>query len=247
MSKKKATPVKDTSQSARKIALLGTATSSVHDAPYGDESWEIWNISGNFLHGKRFTKWFEIHTHEVLVNANTVPEYFKFLGGLGDKLMAGHGSSQWPQAEIYPIDTIVREFGEYFTSSLAYMLAYAIYLHIKDVEVGGPGISHIGLWGCDMAVEGEYKHQRPCVEYYLGIARGMGIELHIAPESPLLRCSAKYGFDYQKLSAEMTSRLIEAKHNAEQKRLAALKAEKEYEYAAGVRDAVKTVNEYWNL
>lgn len=226
----------------RRIALVGTATTSVHDAPYNDPAWEIWNISGNFIHNKRFDLWFDVHTPEVIEAARTVPQYFEFLKNAGNKLMVIHPSERWPEARLYPLDKASEKFGEYFTSSLSYMLAYAFLLYLE-----GENIAQIGLWGCDLAVDGEYAHQRPCVEYYLGIFRGAGIPISIAPESPLLRCAAPYGTAYLKLSREMTQRLCDAKIEADQKRIASLEAEKQFQYAAGKRDAILQICQYWNL
>lgn len=232
----------------RKVALLGTATTSVHDAPYHDETWEIWSLSANFLHKNRFTRWFELHTYATLEANLTVPEYLTFLKACGNRLMVGHASEHWPQAQLYPIDAVTERFRfddtdcGYFTSSCSYMLALVLHEHLL-----GQTVSDLGLWGIDMAQDGEYKHQRPCVEHYLGIARGLGIRLHMAPESPLLRTPARYAFDYLKLSREMTQRFNDSRVEADRLRVASLEAEKKYYYAMGNRDAIKSINEYWNL
>lgn len=248
MARKKAALVQpETPQKPLKIAILGTASSSVMDAPYDDESWQIWNISANFNKGKRFDNWFELHSPEVLDAARTHPDYFDFLKKCGNKLIAGHKSDRWPEAHLYPLDRICGRFGDYFTSSLAYMIAMALDMHLTAIENGQIGVAEIGLWGVDMATSGEYASQRPCCEYYLGIARGMGIVLKIAPESPLLRTPAKYAFDYLKLSREMTQRELDARVESEQLRIRSLNVEKEYEFARGVHHALKQVNQYWNL
>ena len=40
-----------------------------------------------------------------------------------------------------------------------------------------------------MAIGTEYVHQRPCLEWYLGIARGLGIKVHLPTKwgSPVLQ------------------------------------------------------------
>lgn len=185
----------------RKIAIVGTAPSSCLDAPYDDESWEIWSLGCNVQMNKRFTRWFEMHTERVLREAKAWDDLLPYWQKMGDKLMVGHPSPAWPDAKKYPIDDITAKFGRYFTSSISYMLALAIH----------EGADVIGLWGIDMVGDEEYGNQRPCCEYFLGIARGMNIELVIADESPLLRHERLYGFERCELSAEINTMRIELK------------------------------------
>lgn len=193
----------------RKIAILGTATTSVNDAPYTDPTWKIWSMSNNFWLNKRFDLWFEFHEYETLKACGASPKYFEFLQKNSKALVTGHACDLWPDAIPFPLEAIVLRFGDYFTCSFAYMLAYALHLHEIDVAQGGGGIGTIGLWGVDMAVGEEYSHQKPCAEYWIGMARGMGIEVIIAPESPICRTNAMYAFDNPKLAREFTDRLAD--------------------------------------
>ncbi len=185
----------------RKVAIVGTAPSSVNDAPYDDNSWEIWSLGANANHIKRLNRWFELHTVDVLASANCIDaKREKFLNQIGADLYIGHKSDVFPNATIYPKDDIVGKFGNYFTSSIAWMLALAIY----------EGVDEIGIWGIDMIGDGEYSHQRSCCEYLLGIAQGNGIKVTIAPQSPLLRAERMYAFEYTALAAELQSKIKEA-------------------------------------
>jgi hypothetical protein len=48
-----------------KIAVLGSAPSSVLKAPFGDASWEIWACSpGAYPHLSRITQFWEVHRWE---------------------------------------------------------------------------------------------------------------------------------------------------------------------------------------
>lgn len=76
----------------------------------------------------------------------------------------------------YPIDSVIDEIGDYFSSSCAYMLGLAIH----------EGVDQIGLWGFEMADRTEYQFQRANCEYLIGFARGRGIDVYIAPGSALL-------------------------------------------------------------
>jgi hypothetical protein len=185
----------------KKIAIVGTAPSSCADAPYDDDSWEIWTLGANVENGKRITRLFELHTQHVLEEAGSWAGLFPYLEKHGENVILGHENSQLPNATPFPKDEIIARFGSYFTSSIAWMIGYAI-LQKPDC---------IGLWGIDMMGDEEYGQQRPCCEYLLGIARGMGIVLTMADESPVLRSERLYAFEHTALSAGLNTMRRELK------------------------------------
>jgi hypothetical protein len=90
-----------------------------------------------------------------------------------------------PNGKIFDTDTLFKKHGKYFTSSIAYMIAYAMEL----------GYKRIGLYGIDMAMDSEYQYQRPCVEYYVGLARGAGIVVDIPEQSHIMSYPWVYGIE----------------------------------------------------
>lgn len=196
---------------SKKIAIVGTAPSSVNLAPYGDESWEIWSLGSNIHNIPRFTRWFELHHQKVLEACQAWPQLFDKLKFAGDKLVIGHPNELLPEAKLLPVQELRNAFGNYFTSSIAWMLAMAIY-EKPDM---------IGLFGVDMIGDGEYSHQRACCEYFLGMARGMGIKVVIPDESPLLRADRMYGIEDCKLATELSKDLQELskRHSSAMERL----------------------------
>jgi hypothetical protein len=74
----------------------------------------------------------------------------------------------------------------YFTCSVAYMLAYAIWSRRYDV---------IELVGVDLYTKTEYQNQRPCVEFYTGWAGGSGIDVFVPRASALLSRPWLYGYE----------------------------------------------------
>ncbi len=132
-------------------------------------------------------RWFEIH-----------PEIEQLRGGWLSWAIENQKRCdlQAPHPELenssaYPIDRITSKFGRYFTSTASYMIASAI-------DEGAEGI---GLFGVNMSTDGEYQNQKPCCEYLIGIARGRGIKVHIAPGSPLLLSEkGLYGYEYNEPS-----------------------------------------------
>lgn len=88
------------------------------------------------------------------------------------------------KGHAYPLARVRALRGRnYFCSSVAYMIAHAILLQPDE----------IGVWGVDLAEDGEYAHQRPNAEWWLAFAEGRGIKITIPRESALLKAPYVYG------------------------------------------------------
>ena len=73
-------------------------------------------------------------------------------------------SATWPSARAFPRQALQDEFGRYFTSTPAWMLAHAI----------SRGAREIHIYGIHLATEQEYMEQRPNFEYLIGRVLGRG-------------------------------------------------------------------------
>lgn len=78
-----------------------------------------------------------------------------------------------------------RAMPDYFTSSIAFMLALAIW----------EGFEVIDIYGVDLTVGEEYDYQKPCAEFWIGLAMGKGIEVGIPKGSALLHTAWRYGWE----------------------------------------------------
>jgi len=179
-----------------KIAIVGSAPSSVRLAPYGDPSWAIWGCSpgayGEVPYG-RSDVWFEIHRWEPSTPGDPrdahnkpwfSPEYVRFLEQHQGTVYMAEQIPSVKNSVVYPFHDMNAEFGPYFwTSSMAYMLALAIKLKPRA----------IGLWGVDMAAHSEYAFQRPGCQNFIGIAAAMGIKIVLPLESDLMQPPTPYG------------------------------------------------------
>lgn len=185
-----------------KIAVLGSAPSSITLAPYGDPSWEIWGCSPGLYkyvsrNGLRISRWMEIH-HFIPPANEFSPEYIAWMGSLAPApVYMIEAQPCIPNSVAYPLDQMLTRFGPYFfTSSVAYMLALAL-AEIETARAGraGPEQDVIGLWGIDMAATEEYGLQRPACHHYIDMAeRQMGIKVTVPPQSDLLWPPPLYGF-----------------------------------------------------
>lgn len=156
-----------------KIAIVGTSESA-KEAPFKDDSWQIWTLGRNHIWIPRFDKWFELHSLLQLEKARTQAIYYQYLHKIKDKL---YTNEPLFEGNIFPKEDIKAKFGEYFTSSIAWMFGYAL----------TEGATEIGIWGVDMRGENEYAHQRPCLERWIGRAEERGIKVLIHHTSALLK------------------------------------------------------------
>lgn len=168
----------------KKVAIVGFAQSTLEQAPVNDDTWEIWGLNRLWQVLPRWDVWFDIHPMSYI---RTDQQYLSWLMEQRDKpiLMQAH-TPTIPCSVPYPKEEIKQFFGTYFTSSIAWMLALAI---AQKYPV-------IGLWGVDMLGDGEYEYQRACVDYYVGFARGAGIEVVIPQDSACARGQDLYGYDH---------------------------------------------------
>jgi hypothetical protein len=221
----------------KRIALIGSAPSSVQLAPYDDSSWTIWACSpGAVPHIKRCDAWFELHPLSD-PHAGFSPDYIAWMATLTCPVYLTDPAPAIPSGAAYPRAEMVEKYGPYFfTSSLSWMLALA--LEQSPAE--------IGLWGVDMSATEEYAQQRPGCHHFLTIAKERGVKITVPAESDLLRAPMQYGFSsgsvmYRKLCArraELTKRAAEAAAQYEHFR-------NEWNFVNGALDDLKYILNTW--
>lgn len=226
----------------RKIALIGSAPSSIRGAPYGDPTWEIWGCSpGTYGVMPRVNAFFELHLYEP-GQPWFSPEYCQWLAALparGVTLYSGAPVPEWPGSTVIPAQEIFDEFDPnrwFCTSSLFWMMAMAI----------KAGATKIGFWGVDMAATEEYEAQRAGIHHMAYIAAARGIEVGAPMESDLFTPRFAYGIDewthgFRKQRArasELQARMNAASQEVLSKRL-------EEAFLAGAIDDLKYTHQTW--
>ncbi len=163
----------------KKIAIVCGSPSSEHLAPFDDSTWEIW-VLGNRLNrheDHRVTRVFEIHD-DISEHG---PQYPGWLARKASELVVGAKFPlQAPNVRVYPFEAVNALYGsEYLTSSTAYMIGLALL----------EGATTLGIYGSDMSVDDhEYFWQRPCLESWIGFAKGRGVKVVIPEVSPVGKC-----------------------------------------------------------
>lgn len=189
----------------RKVAIVGFAPSTRDKAPYNDPDWEIWVLNEYEsilpqMGASNVTRWFELHQRDTVLLSSRDKSYIDKLKNSKIPIMMCDKYDDIPMSEKYPLDDIIAKLEtDYFTNSISYMVAYAVYI----------GVDEIGIYGVDMAQDEEYSKERPSVEYFVGYARAKGIPVYIPPESDI--CKVPYYYGFQEESAQKICRTIDPK------------------------------------
>ncbi len=177
-----------------KVCIVGFAP-TWNKTPFADDDFEVWGLNELYAYFKQIPdahaeRWFEIHSpnspskntpqHRAWLRKATIPIY-----------MQKH-FDDIPNSVPFPKDEVFKFFedkgymgAKYFTNSISYMIALAIYEGYKEIHI----------YGVDMAQDSEYAFQRPSCEYFIGIAEGLGIKVYIPCESDLVKAGVLYGYE----------------------------------------------------
>lgn len=197
-----------------KIAILGSAP-SLEEVPR--EGWQYWSLMSNFGYARmpvQPDRWFELHTLKHLKQVGVREEELKVASELPNIWMM----EPIGKAHRFPKEEVLKVGCNYFTSSIAWVIGLAILQKPHS----------IGLFGVDLILTKEYERERPCIEYLIGLAQGMGINIEIAEGSPLFKAPLYC----DPLAYELRLRREDALKKLR-------KARKESDYYRGVCDILK--------
>ncbi len=258
---------------AVKIAIVGSAPSSVAMAPFGDPSWNIMGCSpGAFPYARRCDAWLELHRWEpgVIGAPETqkpwfTPEYVACMARQPLVWME-RVVPEIPGSRELPVDRLVQRFGSaWFTSSVAYMLAMAIEDilearakraedaavaaaagHVEPVNTAAQEPDTIVLWCVDMAATEEYGYQRAGCQHFCLLAHSLGIKVSVPPESDLMRPMPLYGImESSHWHIKNTARLRELQGRLEYARQAIAGAQREEQFLLGAIDDIGYQMQTW--
>lgn len=207
----------------KRIAIVGTAP-SWRDCPFDDPSLHIACLNDAYTLGiPRVDSWWDLHpldhfyyrdpAKRVVDAAEVPPGYYVRPIGHLDKLkemartipvfLQSEPPADWgPNAQRLPIESYVEKYGDYWTSGPAYMVAWAIEQGAEEIQV----------WGIHLETEQEYRDQRANFEHLLGIAKGRGIKVVMAPASPVLRHGWRYAYQPRPAMHPAKAKLLEVRH-----------------------------------
>lgn len=243
-----------------KVAIMGSAPSSLSLAPFGDPTWKIWGCSpGLYPNVPRVDAWFEMHRWEPPVIGKPglqkpwySPEYVQWMGGLKCPVWMIRPVPEIPTSDAYPVQQMIAIFGNYFmTSSIAWMAAMAIDQILKEREeqkdLPDRPRDAIGMWGVDMSATEEYGYQRAGCQYFIQIATNLGIQIVVPQESDLLRPMPLYGIsedDDYIIKATVRMRELQSRMAAHRQIVA--ENEKQAHFLAGAIDDLNYHIQTWH-
>lgn len=192
-----------------KIAIIGSAPSSIRLAPYGDPSWQIWGCSPGVYHQiPRCDAFFELHRWEpgVIGKPDTQKPWFspEYIIWISQQRLVYVGdpdaAAALPNSRMLPWQDLVKKYGHYFfTSTIAWEMALAIEMILETRQQHAaagtfPDVGdEIGLWGVDMSASEEYGYQRAGCQFFCMLAADKGIKITVPNESDLLMPPPLYG------------------------------------------------------
>lgn len=180
-------------RTVRKVALCGSHSASLKDAPWTDPSWEFWgHSSSRAWYSKPMDRYFDLHPPVCWTKAGKKgTNYTTWLAKNVTPIYMQRRYPEIPASLEFPKGRILTEFSyahgrHYFSNQAAWMIAMAL----------TEGVTHIGLFGINYGTEGEYFRQRGSAEYWLGQCDARGIAVHLPEACTLLRDPVRlYGYD----------------------------------------------------
>jgi len=167
------------------------------DTPWEIESadyWACWPVTTQeCAQGKRIDVVFELHDEKVWQKyKHVIKQLLKKNPDMDFYMLREY--KEIPRAKSFPLGEIQDSINNiymkrYFTSTIAYMIAYAIYKGYKTINLHGIALS---------VEEEEYSMQRSCAEAWLAYGIGKGCTVNIAQPSSLMLCNYMYGYEGDK-------------------------------------------------
>ena len=175
-----------------KVCIVGFAP-TWNMAPFKDDSFEFWACNEFYLvkDGDIVPKidlLFELHSRNEIETKErdlTKGHHLKWLQNATIPILMQKHFDDIKNSIPFPKDYMVNKYGTYFTNTISWQVALAIDLGFKEIH----------LYGVNMANDEEYASQRPSVEYFIGLARGMGIKVFIPDQSDICKSWTLYGFE----------------------------------------------------
>lgn len=132
--------------------------------------------------------------HGQVINKQTKKKYFDWneyrkMADEGIELINIHRVKDVP-FKIYPLKRLIEKFQtDYFTDTICYMLAYALDKSVDRIDnhfvFKENPYTRLKLYGVDMQQKDEYQWEKPGIEFWLGICKGIGIDYTISEGSAL--------------------------------------------------------------
>tara|TARA_R100000808_G_scaffold18710_1_gene40917 strand:- start:9439 stop:10098 length:660 start_codon:yes stop_codon:yes gene_type:complete len=169
---------------------------------------------------RKASRWFQLHPRNWnetkaienewdLDNYGRPKQHVELLSKLDVPIYQQAIDERIPMSTIYPIDEVAERYGfewvdgskrAYLTSTASFMIALAVLEHDRYVDKHPRGkkgrVQRIHLAGIELAIGTEYFDQRPCLEYWCGLATGKGIDIVLPKTGSNLLTGQTYAYEH---------------------------------------------------
>lgn len=154
---------------------------------------ETWGLN-DFILRRPVKLTFEMHNIEKYIEEKlfNIEKEIEEINRLGIPVITQKKHKFLPTAIPFPINEMPMK---YFTSTMAYMTAYAIYRGATEIE----------MYGVALYLKREYTQQRSCLEFWIGYAKGKGIKVTVHGQSTLFSTKpyvGLYGYDWDDVNGQ---------------------------------------------
>ena len=160
-----------------------------------DETWTI-NALGDVFACDRIFHMDDVRIQQIRVDANpgsNIDHMLAWLKTTKTPVVTSRTHPDYPALEAFPLAEVLQQFPlGYFNNTAPYAVAYALH----------KGATKISLFGCDYTYDNvvDAERGRACVEFWLGMAAAMGVEIALPKTTSLLdayhtQADRFYGYD----------------------------------------------------
>lgn len=167
-----------------KIAIVGYASSSRDSAPFDDPTYDIMGLNQIYRFLPREDIHADIHVNWEEENVDGT-DHRGWIQSCEIPVLMTQRHDDLPTSVRFPIEECIGIASDYYTSTVALLIAFAI----------RQGYKEIALYGIDLVVGTEYEVQKACAEFWLGVAHGRGIDIKLPANCALLKHSHRYGWE----------------------------------------------------
>ena len=162
---------------------------------YCDETWVI-NALGDVLAHDRVFHMDDVRIQEIRSAAqpeSNIAHMLKWLKTHPGPVITSRAHPDYPGLVEFPLEAVLNHLGyDYFNSTAAYAVAYAIHIGVEKITVFGNDFTYPNAHDAEKG--------RACVEFWLGMAAARGIKISLPKSTTLMdamntRADRLYGYD----------------------------------------------------
>jgi len=179
------------------IIILGMGPSRI-ECPFDCETWGVNNGYRQVIQlNGRLDKLFICHRGQEKDWEDDDVFNWDELNNLKAEIISLFDVKEIKKKTRIPFRTLKKKFDtEYYTDTIVYMVAYALHKNttIRNGILKLKEPMRLRFYGVDMHTQDEYNTERAGIEYFIAIAKTIGVEVWIHPDSAL--CKTDHGVPY---------------------------------------------------